>query len=57
MAHPSLFITWGFCMKIEIKPETIERIEKIGEMLTDVAINEVINLIKEKRNCQSPNSF
>ena len=41
-------------MKIEIKSATIERIEKMGGTLTDVAINKAIDIVEGKRDCPKP---
>ena len=41
-------------MKIEIKPATAERIEKIGGTLTDVAINKAIDIVEGKTDCPKP---
>lgn len=35
-------------MKIEIKPATVKRIEKMGGTLTDVAINKAIDTVTGK---------
>lgn len=41
-------------MKIEIKPATVKRIEKMGGVLTDVAINKAIDIIEGKKDCPKP---
>lgn len=41
-------------MKIEIKPTTVERIEKIGGTLTDVAINKAIDIVEGKKDDTKP---
>ena len=39
-------------MKIEIKPSTVKRIEKMGGTLTDVAINKAIDIITGEKEVQ-----
>lgn len=44
-------------MKIEIKPATVKRIEKMGGTLTDVAINKAIDIVTGEKEVQKSDDY